>query len=478
MKNYTDYELLELLENNGYEASYKNLMVLKEAIANGTSLFEEEKPEVEEESATEIPEEKQTTEEDAPMDDQNQEAECSPTQAKINLRNNGTTEVNKGNATVVTDSTGNISISLMEMRSNKNTETLLHSYLTEDCGMPESEYVLLKEETKVESIKTMASNLLASIEAKLNNIDTTPADRSKGDIKQLKDLSSIQDTISKLESLIEREDSAKPEYAEAIRIIIKSILYINQNSAVFKDAYRNKKTLMILKYESLILSIISSISYLLSTIVDYGSDGVHIKYTSEEILEFSSLNALRAFNKSVESGEFKTVVKDTTTLREFFLEVPVEKMGTILEAYEYLPMIIDSVKNIYSQVVGGENGAKITNILYRVAGVIVLIFSLRDAFYTMFRMKTKVNDMIGSIQNFASINNGNGESILSKLASFAGKFTSDASFSSDLAKREIEDENRKILGQVRQIQSTPQPVQTTSATSTGNVDFDDFALDF
>ena len=125
-------------------------------------------------------------------------------------------------------------------------------------------------------------------------------------------------------------------------------------------------------------------------------------------------------------------------------------MSTILEANDYIPMIVDGVKNIYTTLVG-ENGGKLTNLLYKAAGYIVLLFSLRETFYTLFKMKTKVSDMVGQIQNFAGLNNGG--NILNKLTHFASKFKTDAEFGSDISKREIEDENKKMLSQVRSLQA-------------------------
>ena len=57
------------------------------------------------------------------------------------------------------------------------------------------EYILT-EDTKVDSVREIRSNFLI-IEEKLS-IDTTSADRSRGDIKQLKELPALQDAITQL----------------------------------------------------------------------------------------------------------------------------------------------------------------------------------------------------------------------------------------------------------------------------------------
>ena len=328
-----------------------------------------------------------------------------------------------------------------------NGSKFLEALLVNECGMPLDEFTNLSEETQVESVKEIAINVIKVIEEKLASIDTTCADRSRGDIKNLKELPVLQDVITQLEALVERDENAIPEYSKAIAVIIKSILYINQYSNIFKDAYRNKKSLMILKYQSLILSIITSVSYLISTIVDYRVDHLTLKRNVEGLMNFAPLKSLEQFIQSVDSGEFKLVVTDTNTLREYYLEVPVETMSNILEAADYLPMIIDGVQEIYKNIVGNN---KLTNLVYRAAGVVVLILSIRDALYTIFRMKTRVNDMVGGLENFANLNSG--ANVLNKLGQFTSKFKADAETSSNISTHEINTENKEFLSDVKNIQ--------------------------
>lgn len=351
-------------------------------------------------------------------------------------------------------------IELKNLRENylgeRRANEFLKLFLTEECGMSLNEYDQLTNENKIESVKEIALQLLSVIQTKVADVDASSADRSRGDIKLLRELPVLQDAITQLESLIERDENAIPEYSRAVGIIIKSILYINQYSNLFKDAYRNKKTLMILKYESLILSLISSVSYVISTIVDYKANYLTLKRNVEGLMNFAPLMSLEAFIRSVDSGEFKIVTNDTTMLREYYLEVPVETMSTILEATDYLPMIVNGVKEIYQSVVG--NG-KLTNLIYKAVGVVILLFSLRDTFYALSRMKTKVSEMVAGIQNFAGINDGG--NVLQKLSQFSNRFKTDAESGSEMSRREIEDENRKLLNQVKRVQVSAPKVDNT-----------------
>jgi len=374
----------------------------------------------------------------------------------VSIPVDGSMSIETSGKSVMADAEGNVQCSITESHyflNNKNAEFLLKSYLTEDCGMPIKEYVCLSEDTKNVTVKEIAQSLLSSIEGKLSSVDTSVADRSRGDIKQLVQQLPIQDAISKLESIIERDENSRPEYSDAINTVIKSILYINQYSQVFKDAYRNKKTVMILKYQSLILSVISTVSYLIASIIDFSNNEVKLKTTAQEISEFAPLQSLRTFNRSVDNGEFKILTRDSDALREYYLEVPVETMSKILEAYEYVPMIIDGVKNIYSKLNDSGTANKMVGYLYKAIGVITLLFSIRDVIYTLFRMKNKVNDMTNLINNFTNLNNGG--NVLNKISQFVNKFKVDAEYGSEMSQREIEDENRRTLSQVRSIQTSP-----------------------
>lgn len=402
----------------------------------------------------------------------------------ISMPVDGSMTIDNQGKQITADAQGNVNVALAEaFRSKRNTERFLNSFLTEDCYMQLKEYQTLTEEVKAETVKDIATFLLQTIEEKIVSVDTTCADRSRGDVKQLKELQPIQDALTQLEALLERSEEAQPECKQAVSVIIKAILYLNQYSAVFKEAYRNKKTVMILKYQSVILSIISSISYILSVAVDYKGGNIKIKRDIPELKDFAPLKSLEEFVVSVDSGEFKTITKDVNFLREYYLEVSVEQMSSLLEATDYVDMIVGGVKNIYDQLTTGDLGAKISDILYKAIGVITLLLSLRSTLYTLFRMKTRVSDMIGGIQQFADANNGGGA--LNKLTQFANKFRVDAENGSEISQHEIETENKRVLNQVRTVQTNtminrnnddfkPEELVSNKTIDTNN----DFGFDF
>ena len=144
---FSDAELLQLLEENNYKPSFKNLMILKEGLESGKIMLEDKK---EEKEVVEEP-----VEEEAPVE----EAPVEPA-VSVNMSADGSMEVKNNGKTVVTDGKGNVSISLAERLNPAKTERLLKSFLTEDCGMLAEEFDMLTEETKVESVKEIAIRIL------------------------------------------------------------------------------------------------------------------------------------------------------------------------------------------------------------------------------------------------------------------------------------------------------------------------------
>ena len=505
---YTDDQLLEMLEAEGYKANYTNLLTLKEGIANGSIIIESNKnfPDWKPATLNANKRESESGTDDVAYTEYNKSSKYNDLY-KDDIKNdesmlndlfdgkdaklfeakelkNPTTinsvdykgpvtsgtklDAKAGTRTVNTDKNPGLKAPEVKVEKAKRTPikegynqtiALINSFLNEDCH-GNIDFTILTEEVKSEGIKQIAVSLLKIIEDKLSAIDTTSADRSKGDIKQLRELESIQDAINNLERMIEQNYGASAEYSKAVNVVIKSLLYINQYSNVFKDAYRNKKTLMIMKYQALILSIISSVSYLISTLVTISRDNIELNLSADNIMEFSPLRGLAEFNKSVETGEFKIITKDVEMLREYFLELPVSTMTSVLEAVEYGPMIIDGIKNIYNNLINGN--AKLTNLIYRAAGIFVLLLSLRDVLYTLFKMKTKVADMIQNIGVLSNIRTL-GNNILAKLGLFNVKFKDDAEVSSNVSKKEIEEENKRLLLDVKSIQADqaikPEPVK-------------------
>jgi len=344
----------------------------------------------------------------------------------------------------------------------KNNE-FLYSFLVESEYFSESEYAQLTEDRKIESVKEIIISVLKSIKEKLNDFDTGPIDRSHGDIKQLKELSSLQNAITQLETIIERsQEMVSQELVSYLKEIIKTILFLNQYSAEFKEAYRNRKTLLVLKYQSLIMAIFSSVAYLISVMIDFSSGDVQLqKNPSYE--EIAPIRTIKEFNRSVEAGDFRMIFKKMDIMREYLLDFD-PKAKQLSEATDIMTTILDGLKNIIG------NNDQFIEFIYKAAGVITLILSMREVIYTLFRARTKFMDIMSMIDNFAGVSNS-GAGILAKLNSFTNKFPIDAEESTKIARREIESENKNISYEIKSAPKISEPIKQSEPNN-------DFGLGF
>ena len=72
------------------------------------------------------------------------------------------------------------------------------------------------------------------------------------------------------------EKQVTPELKYYLSEVVKALYNLRDYSYDFKEAYKNRKILMILKYQSIVLSIFSSVSYLISVLIDFSEDDIDL----------------------------------------------------------------------------------------------------------------------------------------------------------------------------------------------------------
>lgn len=331
----------------------------------------------------------------------------------------------------------------------KNSEKLLYSYLLETEKVTPAYVTLLNEEVKSEGVATIAKSILAGINERLSNIDTTPIDRSKGEIRQLKELEYVQVALETIEQLVEKNKTipVDPKVKDFYSTITKAILYLNQYSQQFKEAYRLKKTVLILQYQSVVLGIVSAVDYLCAKLLDVRSGAEAVLKKSGQLEEIAPIKTLKSFIGSMERNELKIINKDVDMIREFYNEIPSEKMGAILEANDIISVVLDGVKNLYSNL---DQGGKTTALIYKAAGVIVALMSVRQIFYTISRSRYKVQELFDTLKGFANVSLGKGGPI-TKLVQFGSRFVADIEENSKIVDRDINHEDKEISIQVKEV---------------------------
>ena len=327
----------------------------------------------------------------------------------------------------------------------RNSDQILYTFLVESKECSEREFKNLNEDVKIESIRVVAQDLMKAIIETSHNVDTAPIDQSRGDIKSFRALQDIQTAINQLEAILERSKdfAALPLAKEYISTIIKALFNLNQYSVTFKDAYRNKKTLLILRYQSVLMSVISAVSYLFSSIVDFSNNNVSVR-ENVRLEETSALRTLTQFNQSCASGELKIIVNDVNRLREFYNEVPSDKMGELLEAGDVFSVVIDSVKNFYRNL---DNGGKVTNLVYKSVGAIVGLIAIREIFAAISRSRYSIQELLNNIKSFVNLST----SSLPKLLQFSSKYRADAEENSKIAQRDVIANNKEIITNLKTV---------------------------
>lgn len=339
----------------------------------------------------------------------------------------------------------------------KNSDVILHKFLVESGDYSESDFVNLHEDTKTDAIRTIASSLMKEIIATSEGVDTTLIDQSRGDIRNLRDLESIQVALSKIDSML---DSANALFNQGlvkdyITAVTKSIFYLNQYTSQFKDGYRMKKSVVILRYQTVVIAIMSCVAYLFSSLVDFSSGKAELK-SNPKLDETSALRVLKQFINSADNGELRLIMKDVNTVRESYNENSLEVMSTIQEASDIFSTTITGLKNLYNNL---DKGGRVTNLIYKAVGIIAALYPMRELFAMLLRSRYKVRDIFDGVRNFA---NSSALNSLNRLQQFGSRFRVDAEENSKLAQRDVESSNKEIATQVKEL---PEPDAATSVAS-------------
>jgi len=320
-------------------------------------------------------------------------------------------------------------------------DALLYDFLVESSGMPVGEYRVLTDTNKSDTIITIANSVLNSIKQKMEFIDTSIIDRSRGEIKNFFELKTIQDVINRVTSLAQAyAEDIHPLVPLYLKEVTKAIYNLNKYSGQFKEAYRSKKTFLIMNYQSVILSIISALSYLVSVTIDFkDTSALRLKPQAqvEAILPYKSIVE---FNKSIDNGLFDSAIRDITTLREFYVEYTVDELSTIYESVEIAPLL-DKGISAFTHFFGGQRNG----VIFKVLGVVMMLLSLRDIFYTLSSSRIKLGEKLQNLKTFLNPDQISSTSALARFITFNNKNATESVYASNAAKQEITDENRSII---------------------------------
>lgn len=319
----------------------------------------------------------------------------------------------------------------------------IYGFLSESAEISLDEYDSLTEEFKENTAKEMSKTILDNIRRKLGGIDVTDIDRSRGEIKNYPELGAIQNALAKLKMISEQDsENMNSEFSGYIETVIDSIKNLSKTAPEFKEAYRSKKTLLMLKYQSVVLAILASVSYLVSVGIDFKDPGNLKLKQNIDLSDVAPLRSLSDFNRSVDNGDFHDFQEGVATLRNFYCEYSPADMMTICEAVNVVDFINNGVSALTQNI---RNNGRASAMIYKISSLIILLLSLRSSFYSIAQCKTKVSDYLNQIKAFVNIDNLPSLSALSRFITMNNKVASNEVDATKAADNEIQNEDRRII---------------------------------
>lgn len=195
----------------------------------------------------------------------------------------------------------------------KNVDTLLREYY--DLSDVDTLHALAEATSKAnhtQMLSALSHKLYEKIQEKYEKIDFSSVSRSRGDITKIEKYDSLVECIDIIHKLVtEYNENTMP-----VDILITAIANIKNRTDGFKRAFVINSPLMIMTYNTIVLGIVESVSFLIATCIEYvknpGSetfqmalDTVAYNNTRSNLM----FESLYSFNDSIKSGEFDEAMK-------------------------------------------------------------------------------------------------------------------------------------------------------------------------
>lgn len=189
-----------------------------------------------------------------------------------------------------------------ELRKLQSAFILEHFDLMDD----ETRVALDEADGKNQMILSLTSRLYDKIVEKVDQIDYGTIPNSKGDITKVDNYNEMLECIEIMKGILDEYHEDK----EPLDTISTAIDNIKSRTKTFEKAYALNVELPIVLYNTMVLAVVGSISFLIATCIEFikqpGDDSFAISldkaayYKEKENL---LLNNLRRFNKSCQKGE-------------------------------------------------------------------------------------------------------------------------------------------------------------------------------
>lgn len=272
----------------------------------------------------------------------------------------------------------------------------------------------LQENDKKNLSVDLINSVVDSIKEKSNNIKMEEIEKTKGDISRIKNFEDIKDSVRFLTKLYNIENNAP----DIIPNLNQALINLDKYKKEFQEAYRQDNFLLKTYYESVVFSLIFSITYLVTNAIKYKQDKAgNLIMSFEDDLEKGTdtnytFNSVRKFNKYIEDGKFEKFTNKSLDNENFFAAV----------------------------------GAGLSIIIL----TFFFVWTIRQIIYFIYFTRAKVSDYLNSIANYVELNKESISSdddakekqakLASKLRDVADKIDVQKRKGNAEAKKEIEDD--------------------------------------
>jgi len=178
----------------------------------------------------------------------------------------------------------------------------------------------LQESDKEKLSVDLINSVVDSIKEKSNNIKMKEIEKTKGDVSKLNNFEDVKDSVRFLTKLYNIEDSAP----DIIPNLNQALINLDKYKREFMEAYRQDNFLLKTYYESVVFSLLFSITYLVTNAIKYKQDPAgNLIMSFEEDLDKGTetnytFNSIRKFNKYIDDGKFDKFANKSLNNEDFF----------------------------------------------------------------------------------------------------------------------------------------------------------------
>lgn len=154
---------------------------------------------------------------------------------------------------------------------------------------------------------SLANKLYEHITDKVDEIDFGTIPNSKGDITKIDNFEQLNDCINIIADILQQYN----QDTENVEVVTIALQNMTDRSDMFEKAYKLNVEMPIVIYNTIALSIVSSVSYMISSCIEFvklpddkGFDIAMDKVATAKVKESILFNDLKRFNKMCSDGSF------------------------------------------------------------------------------------------------------------------------------------------------------------------------------